>query len=110
VKSDLLADAKVHLTRFQCSGVKICPCLNPQLRAFSNYTKIDDKWFSLLEATRREPVVDPSLRARDSDTFRLTEGLFLTLQKHYYEGKPCTPYGRCTGKPALRSSANVVSI
>jgi hypothetical protein len=69
---------------------------------------VDDTWFALLEATRQQPVIDPSLRAQDSEIFRLTEGLFLTLQKNYYENQPCTPYGRCTGKPALRSSANLV--
>jgi hypothetical protein len=108
VKSNLLNDALVKLTRFQCSGVKVCPHLHPQLRDFSNYTKVDDAWFAALVASRQEPVVDPSLRAKESVLFRLTEGLFLTLQKNFYELNPCRPAGRCSGRPALRSSTNLV--
>jgi hypothetical protein len=108
VKSDLLNDATVHLTRFECSGIKICSFLHPQLRQFTNYTKVDNTWFSLLETTRQEPVVDPALREQNSEKYRLTEGLYLTLQKNYFENRPCRPYGKCTGKPVLRSSTNLV--
>jgi hypothetical protein len=100
----------VDLTRFQCSGVKICPHLHPRLQAFSNYSKVDKTWFDLLEETRRQPVIDPSLRVEESPIFRLTEGLFLTLEKNYYHDRPCKPLGRCTGRPALRSTADFVSI
>jgi len=69
---------------------------------------VDDRWFSILEATRQQPVVDPLLRVNDTPTYRLTEGLFLTFQKNYYQDRPCMPYGRCNGQPALRSSASLV--